>query len=185
VHVLRHTHAPQDHGSLGLGEVAGGGAQGGGIDTADAFHRLGAVALEVFLQGVKAAGARVDELLIGQTFFHDGVHHGVQHGDVGARLEVQVVGGVTGDVGATRVGQDDLGAVLGGVLHPGRADRVVHGRVGADDHDHFGLDYILHRVRHSAGTDAFQQCDHGRCVAQAGAVVDVVAAETGTHQLLE
>ena len=39
------------------------------------------------------------------------------------------------EVGAARIGEHDLRAALGGVLHPGRGDRMVRGRVGADHED--------------------------------------------------
>ena len=72
-----------------------------------------------------------------------------------------------------------------GVLDPGGRDRVVHGRVGADDDHHLGLGHVHHRVGHRARADAFEQGRHRRGVAQARAMVDVVAAEAGAHQLLE
>ena len=40
-------------------------------------------------------------------------------------------------------------------------------------------------VRHGGRADAFEQGRHRRGVAQARAVIDVVAAKAGAHQLLE
>ena len=74
---------------------------------------------------------------------------------------------------------------FGGVLHPGRGHRMVRGRVGADQEHHFGLHHVVHLVGHRARADAFEQRRHRRGVAQARAVVDVVGAEAGAHQLLE
>jgi hypothetical protein len=70
-------------------------------------------------------------------------------------------------------------------LDPGGADRVVDRRVCADEQHDFCLGDVHDRVRHGAGADAFQQCEHRRCMAQPRAVVDIVAAEPRAHELLE
>ena len=62
---------------------------------------------------------------------------------------------------------------------------MVDGGVGADDHDHVRLIRIRERIRDRAGADALQQGDDGRGVAEPRAVVNVVVAESGAHQLLE
>ena len=69
----------------------------------------------------------------------DDVHHRVEQGDVGVGLELQVAVRVARQLRAARVADDQLGAVVGRVLDPGRRHRMVHGRVGADDDDDLGL----------------------------------------------
>ena len=185
MHVLRHAHAPQNHRGLRGGEHARDLAQRGGRNAADLRHLLGREVGHVLLQLFEAGGAVIDEGFVDQTFLDDGVHHRVQHGHVGVRLELQEVGGVALQVVAARVAHDEPGTVLDRVLHPGGAHRVVHQRVGADQEDHFRMQHVAHRVGHGAGTDRFEQRSDRRSVAQAGAVVDVIGTEAGTHQLLE
>ena len=85
-----------------------------------------------------------------------------------------------------RVGHDQLGAViLGGLLDVGGGDRVVHRGVGADDDDDLGVQRRLEGRGDGAGVQPFHQRGHRGGVAQPGAVVHVVRAEAGAHQLLE
>ena len=63
----------------------------------------------------------------------------VEHRDVGVGLELHHLPGVALQRLAARVHHDQLGAALGGVLEEGRGDRMVLGRVGADDEDDFGV----------------------------------------------
>ena len=86
---------------------------------------------------------------------------------------------------AARVHDDELGAALGGLLEEGRGDRMVLGRVGADDDDEVGVLALVEGRGHRGRADAFQQRRHRRGVAEPRAVIDVVGAEAGAHQLLE
>jgi len=154
-------------------------------DAADRRHLLRRIILGVFLQRLVAAGPVGDEFLVDQVLLDDGVDHRVQQSDVGIGLELQHAPGVARQIAAPRVGVDQLGAALGGVLHPGRRHRVVRGRVGADQEDHLGVLDVVHLVRHRARADALEQRHHRRGMAKARAMVDVVLAEAGAHQLLE
>ena len=156
-----------------------------GIDAADRRHRLRAVAFDVPAQLVIADGAALDELAVDQILGDDDVHHRVEQRDIGVRLELQVAVGDARKVRTARVADDQPGAVLRGVLDPGRGHRVIHRRVGADEDHHLGLRHVHHRIRHRAGADALEQRVDRRGVAQPRAVIDVVAAEAGSHQLLE
>ena len=71
------------------------------------------------------------------------------------------------------------------LLEVGRRDRMILGRVGADDDDHVGVLDRAEGRTHGAGADAFEQRRHRGGMAQARAVVDVVGAEAGAHQLLK
>ena len=79
----------------------------------------------------------------------------------------------------------ELGAALGRLLEEGRGDRMVLGRVGADDDDDVGVLALVEGRGHRGRADAFEQRRHRRGVAEPRAVVDVVGAEAGAHQLLE
>ena len=71
--------------------------------------------------------------------------------------ELQHVRGVALQGLAARVHDDELGAALGRVLEEGRGDRMVLGRVGADDDDHVGVLGGHERRRHGARADALHQ----------------------------
>ena len=96
-----------------------------------------------------------------------------------------MLGGVARQRLPARIHHDQLGAALGRVLDVGRGHRMVHGRIGADHDDDFGIHRRRKRRRHRAGIQAFHQRRNRRGVAQPGAVIDIVGAETGAHQLLE
>ena len=113
------------------------------------------------------------------------MHQAVEEGHVGAGVEAHVVVGVVGDLGPPRVGDDQGGAVVGGLLDEGRRHRVVVGGVGADDENGVGVQGVGKRVRHRAAADLVQQGGDRRGVAQPRAVVDVVGAEDGANELLE
>ena len=107
------------------------------------------------------------------------LQHGVEQGDVAARLELQHVAGVARDalVLPARVHDDQLGAALGRVLEEGRGDGMVLGRPRADDDDAVGILGGRERRRHGARVQALHQRRHRRGMAQPRAVIDVVGAE--------
>ena len=154
-----------DHGRalavLGDAEaVVDGGVAAGGVEArrgraasaagtpVTASHRLGRVALlgdelAPALEGRRVA-ALGDEGLVDQALGDDDVRHRVDHGDVGAGPQRQVVVGLdvrraVDQVDAARVDDDQLGAVAQAPLHVRGEHRVGVGRVGADDHDHVGV----------------------------------------------
>ncbi|MNC84887.1 hypothetical protein D3C83_04560 [compost metagenome] len=116
---------------------------------------------------------------------HDGVHHGVQQCDVGVGLELEHRVCVARQLRAARIGVDQLRPVLDRVLDPGRRDRMVRYRVRADQENHPRSGDIVHLVRYRARGNAFHQRGDARGMAQPRAVVHVVRAEAGAHQLLE
>ncbi len=185
VHVLRHAHAPQDHRAAGGRVEPRDMADRLRVDAADRRHRLGAVGGDIAFELVVADRAAVDEVAIDQPLGDDHMHHRVQQRDVGIRLELQEAIGEARQVRAARIGDDQLGAVAHRVLDPARRDRMIDGRVGADQDHHLGLADVDHRVGHRPRADPFQQRRHRRRMAQPRAMVDVIAAEAGPHQLLE
>jgi len=130
-------------------------------------------------------GPLAQEGLVAQPLGHHHMQHGVEQGHIGVGLEGQRAPGVATDVGHARVHQHDACAALGRVLHPGGSHRVVVGRVRSDDDDQLRMLDVAHRVAHGARAHALKQRRDAGRVAQAGAVVHVVAAKAGAHQLLE
>ena len=160
VHVLRHTHAPEDHRAFGGGVQAGHIAQCVGVNAADRCHQLGRVAFNVLAQLFVADGAAGNESFVDQTLGHDDVHHRVEHGHVGVGLELQVPVRHAREVRAARVQHQQLAAVFHSVLDPGGGHRVVDRRVGTNDDNHLGLGDVHHRVGHRPRADAFEQRHH-------------------------
>ncbi len=185
VDMLRDTHAPENDRSLRSRVQARDLLQRFGRNAANRRHLLWAESFDILLQRLIPDGPVGDEGSIDQAFVDDGVHHRVQHRHVGVRIVLQEIRRVTRQIGAARVGHDQLGAVLGRVLDPGRADRVIAGRVGADDEHDLRLDRVHDRVGDRARAQPFQQRRDAGGVAKPRAVVDVVGAESGTHELLE
>ena len=155
------------------------------VDAADRRHPLRRERLDVLRERFVTGGAIANERLVDEALLDDHVQHRVEQRHIGVGIELQVVGGVPGQITAARVGQDQLRPRLGGVLHPRRGDRMIHGGIGADHEDHFRMRHVADLVRDRAGVDAFHQRGHARRMAQARAVIDVVRSEAGAHQLLE
>src|SRR5581483_4409527 len=185
VGVLRHTHAPEDDRRLGAGEGARHLAQRVGRNAADRRHFLRHEVLDAFLELVEALDIGLDVLLVVELLGDDGIEDAVEHRHVGAVLELQHAPGVALERLAARIHDDEPGVALGRLLEEGGGDRVVLGRIGADDDDDVGVLALVEGRRHRARADAFQERRHRRGVAQPRAVVDIVGAEAGAHQLLE
>ena len=62
---------------------------------------------------------------------------------------------------------------------------MVFRGVGADDHDDVGVLHLIEGRGHRARADALDERGNGRCVTEAGAVIDVVVAEARADQLLK
>ena len=120
-----------------------------------------------------------------QPFLDDRVHHRVEQRDVGVGLELQVVRRVPRELGAPRVGEDQLRPVLHRVLDPRRRHRMIDDGIGADQEHDVRLQHVHHRIGDGARADAFEQRRDARRVAKPRAMVDVVGAEARAHELLE
>ena len=185
MHVLANAHAPQNHRAFGLGEFTRHFTQGFCRNTADRRHGLGAVALDVFSQGFVIVHPLVDEVLIHQPFVNDRVNQRVEHGHVGVGLELQRAPGMLADVGDARVRQHNFCAVLRSIFHKGGGHRMVGCRIGADHKDHVGVRHVIDLVAYCPGTHTFEQRCHAGGMAQPRAMVHIVGAKAGAHQLLE
>ena len=185
VHVLRHAHAPEHDRRLRPCIAARDRAQGGGRNAADRRHFLRREVLDVLGEGLEVGGLRLDVLPVVEPFGDDGVENAVEHRDVGARLELQHVGGVALERLAARVHDDELGAALGRLLEEGGGHRMVLGRIGTDDDDDVGILALVEGGGDGGRADRLQQGGDRGGVAEPGAVIDIVGAETGAHELLE
>ena len=94
VGVLRHAHAPEDDGAFGARIGARHLAQRVGGNAADRRHFLRREILDVLLPGVEAFDIGLDILLVVELLGDDDVEHGVEHGHVGAVLELHHAPGV-------------------------------------------------------------------------------------------
>ena len=185
VDVLRDAHAPEDDRRLGAGVSARDLAQGRGVDAADRRHLLRAVVADVLAQRLEILGVRLDILpvvrpssmivwisALSSATSRPGLKRSVC---VACRTRLWPRGSIT----------MSFGAAFGRLLEEGRGDRVVLGRLRADDDDDVGVLRGGERRRHRARADPFHQRRDRRGVAQPRAMVDIVAAEAGAHQLLE
>jgi hypothetical protein len=154
VGVLRHAHAPEDDGALGAGERARDVAKHVRLDTADRRHLLGRERLHAFGELVEILGVGLDVLLIVELIRDDDVEHRIEHRDVGAVLELHHLPGVALERLAARIHHDQLGAGFGRLLEEGRGDRVVLGRIGADDDDDVGVLALVEGRGHRRRPDA-------------------------------
>ena len=88
-------------------------------------------------------------------------------------------------LGTVGLYHDQLAAVFCCILHERGRHRVIVVGPGANHDDDFRTGAVSHLIGDRARADGFQQGGNGRGMAQAGAVVDIIGAETGAHQLLE
>jgi hypothetical protein len=129
-----------------------------------------------------------DEGLVDQALADDDVGHGREHGDIGARPQLQVVGGAhmrrADQVDGARIDHDQLRALAHTALEARGEHRMGVARVGADHDDDIGLLDGLEGLRAGRLAQGLLEAVAGRRMADAGAGVDVVVAEGGAHQLL-
>ena len=190
--------------AAGLGEHAddlGAGAPGQmeARDGVAVAERVGAAALgpphqreDLQAPGTQPAALlprrEVDVGLVDQPLGDDHVRQRVDQGDVGARAQLQVMRRLdmrgADEVDPARVGDDQPGALAQPLLHARGEHRVAVGRVGADDQDDVGMLDRVEILRAGGGAIRGLQAVAGRRVADAGAGVDIVGAQSGSHQFL-
>ena len=182
--VLANAHAPKNHRPFGPGEGARGLPNDRRVDAANRRHALRREARQMGAHGLKTMGLPGDIIVIDQILGDDHMHHRVEQGDIGAGAELQHHVGVAGQGLAARVHHDQGRAGLDGVFEKGRGDRVVDRRIGADHHNHIGVNRLAKRGGDRPRPHGFHQRRDGGGVAQPGAMVDIVGAEPGAHQFL-
>ena len=185
VRMLGDAHAPEDDRTLGAGEGARNLAQRVRLDAADGRHLLRREFLDALLPGLEPLDVGLDVLLVVQFLLDDHVEHRVEHRDVSAILELHHAPGVALQRLPARIHYDKLRAALRRLLEEGRRHRMVLDRVRADHDDDFGVLALVERRRNRARAHTLEQRRDRRGVAEPRAVVDVVGAEAGAHQLLE
>ena len=184
--VLADAHAPEDDRRPRLRVGARDLADRRRVDAADRGHLLGREIDDVPLQLLVILGIAGDILLVGQALGDDRVEHRVEQRNVGAGLEGEMLPGEARKALPARVDHDEAGAaLLDGVLDEGRGDRMIDGRIGADDDDDLRVERGAEGRRHRPRIQSLHQRGDRRGVAQARAMIDVVGAEAGAHQLLE
>ena len=185
VDVLGNAHAPEYDRLFRPGEFARDRAQLVGIDATDRRHLLRREGPDMLGEGREALDMRLHILLVVELFRNDHVEQRIQQRDIRPALELQHVAGVAAERLAARIGDDQGRAAPRRLFQVGRRDRVVLGRVGADDEDDVAVLAGGERRGDGAGADALEQRGDRRGVTEPGAVVDIVGAEAGAHQLLE
>ena len=185
VHVLRDAHAPEDHRARRGGIETRDLADRLRVDAADGRHRFGRELPHVLHERVVARRPVADERLVDEPFVDGDVEERVEQRHVGVGVELQIVGGMAGEIAAPRIRDDQLRPALHRILHPRRRHRMVHRRVGADDEQNLRPGHVAHLIADRARVDPFHQRRHARRVAEARAVIDVVRSESGAYELLE
>ena len=110
-----------------------------------------------------------------------------EHGNVGAghqrqmqRLHMRRLH----HFGAARIDHDQLCALAQPLLQPRGEHRMGGGRIGADHHHDVGMFDRVEILRTGRGAESGRQAVAGRRMADTGAGVDIVVAETAADQLL-
>jgi hypothetical protein len=160
---------------------------------ADGFgQRLGAIAVERHefrpeREGVGLA-AFGDEAVVDEILRHYDMGERRHHGDVRARADRQMHGGFdmrrANEIDAAGIDDDELRALAQPLLHARGEDGVAVGRVGADQQNDIRLLDAVEILRAGRGAEGLAEAVPGRRVADAGAGIDVVVAETTADELL-
>ena len=134
---------------------------------------------------IEAVRPRVHELRIRQPFIHDNLRHRVQQSHVRPRTRAQPQLGVVAHLDPARVDDDEFRAALHHrAPHPRRRHRMVRIGVRADYHQAARFFVVDIRIGSRAAPQRRQHRLHRRRVAEARAVVDMVAAHDEPRELL-
>ena len=155
MNVLTDTHAPENHRCFAGGKFTRHFAQCFCRHTTNGRHGFRAVTLNVLFQGFVVISAHLNEVLIYQTFFNDGVDQGIEHGHVGVRFELQCSPGMLANVSHTRICQHNFGAALGCIFHPCGSHGVIGARVGANDKNEACMFNVVDLIANSRRTHTF------------------------------
>jgi len=90
---------------------------------------------------------------VGQVVLQGVIDHAAQEGDVGAGSHLGIDVGLGGAAGVARVDDDQLAALVHGLLDPLEGDRVVLGRVAADDEDAVAVLQVNPVIRHCPASE--------------------------------
>gem|GEM_PF-3602112 len=130
----------------------------GVLEAADAGDVLGRILLERFRDIVEALAAIGDVVLVLKIFLQNHVHQAVQDGDIGPRKDLEEHICVFRQIDAPRIDDHQFFTLVDDlVLDHGRDDRMVVGRVRADDQKGLGKGYLTYRIRHGTRTERGRQ----------------------------
>ena len=155
MNVLAHTHAPENHGGFACRKFSRHFAQGFCRYTTNGCHGFRAVTLDVLLQCFVVVGARLNEVLIHQAFFNDGINQSIEHCHIGVWLELQGSPCMLANVCQTRICQNNFSAALGSVFHPCGSHWVIGCWVGTNDKNESCMFNIVDLIADSRRPHAF------------------------------
>ena len=156
------------------------------------LRRFGRIALfgnelAPLLEGFRVA-ALLDELLVHQPFSHDDVREGVDHRDVGAGQQRQMIVRLNvralDQIDPARIDNDQPRALAQPPLHLRRENGMRVGGIGADHHDDVGLFHRIEILRSGRSAESVLQAVARGRMADARAGIDVVIAERRADHLL-
>jgi hypothetical protein len=137
------------------------------------------------LHRLKIFGAFGDIGGIVQVFRQDDVHHAVDHRDIGAGILAQPQSGMTHQVLAAGIDDDQVLIFQASrSFDVGPDDRMVFGGVRADDQNTIRVLQLADGVGHGPGAVGSRQAGYGGGMAEAGAVIHVAGADDRAHHLL-
>ncbi len=132
-----------------------------------------------------AFGSGIDERLIRPAFADDDVGHGQKDIDIRARRRLQPERGVLHHGRAPGVDDDERRSPVDRAHHFVGDDRMGFGRVGTGDQNTVGVADFIDGVGHGAAAEGHPKAGNGAGVAETGAVIHVVGADSGAHEFLE
>ena len=183
--MLGYTHAPENHARLGCRKGARHVAQHLRRNTANLGHFLRRETRKMRFFRLPVFGVGVNILLIVEPFFHNYVHDCVQHRHICPRSELQHMRCETLQRLPAWIHDDQFATALCKLLEVGCCDGMVLNRVCTDHDSHIRVLNLVEGRCDSTRAHVFHQRSHGRCVAQARAVVDIVVTEPLTDHLLK
>src|SRR6267378_3262290 len=107
--MLRDSHAPEDHGPLGLAVSTRHVNDALFWDTRQARHHAWRIMLHRLTELVELLGTLFNKLLVIQLFSDDDVHHAVEQRHVRARIEAHVIIRVVGHLWPAWVRHNERG----------------------------------------------------------------------------
>ena len=190
--MLGHAQAVEDSRVTACGVKTGGTADLIGCDARHSFHglwRIFRAGGEVFpFRKSLEVTAFLHEGVIDQSFGDDDMGEGRQYGDIGARLQFEVIVGTyvrrIHEIDFARVDHDEPGALPDALFHARPENGVAVGRVGADDQNDIAFFDGLEALCAGRFTQRLLETITRRRMANPGTRIDVVVAEGSAHEFL-
>src|ERR1700722_2444396 len=178
--VLGLPHAPHERRRLLRREHLGDALELLARHAGDALDLLGRPLLDFLLDVLEAVDALLDEFLVLPAVLDDVPHHPVQHRDVGAGTQPDIVGGMRGGAGQARVDDDQIRPIhLLAFEDMLQRYRMGFGRIAAHDDHGLGIADVVEAVGHRAVAPGIGHAGDGGRMADARLVIGVVGAPEG------